>query len=374
MLAVILEQSLVKLAGRLLRCALHFVLLFLKVADRREHHRLSSTSLLLGKRQRSPNDSNSIGVPEGDQEVIADENAADGIVRPSKKRMKMSENSAGSRSSRGGSAQPRTPPGQVGGPSGAAEQGFTVYNGAEVGDYEESAPPTTLLSQLFATPGVSGPVGTAASTSANPPAIPPNAAFTFTFPDPAFQPITSTPVVNLGIGPIPTTTSVPHPEPPTSPTPSPERARRGQPYGSPMRSPVRLRPGGSHLPPVPAGNASAGSSSQLEPGNPEQPPQFISPARLLRTPEPHSAAEASSSFNSWNSKNPSSLGIGIGRPRSSGVGTAPVALPLPMPPDTPAPPMKRTMYGTELDADSRFGDFGQDGVAMGFWTGVTPRF
>lgn len=36
---------------------------------------------------------------------------------------------------------------------------------------------------------------------------------------------------------------------------------------------------------------------------------------------------------------------------------------------TDAQPMKRTMYGTELDGDTRFGDFGVEGVASGFWAG-----
>jgi hypothetical protein len=31
--------------------------------------------------------------------------------------------------------------------------------------------------------------------------------------------------------------------------------------------------------------------------------------------------------------------------------------------------IKKTMYGTELEGDTRFGDFGVEGVAMGFWTG-----
>jgi hypothetical protein len=35
--------------------------------------------------------------------------------------------------------------------------------------------------------------------------------------------------------------------------------------------------------------------------------------------------------------------------------------------DTPAPPVKRTMYGTELEADTRFGDFGVEGMAIGYW-------
>ena len=35
---------------------------------------------------------------------------------------------------------------------------------------------------------------------------------------------------------------------------------------------------------------------------------------------------------------------------------------------TEAPIIRRTMYGTELDGDTRFGDFGVEGVASGsFW-------
>jgi hypothetical protein len=36
---------------------------------------------------------------------------------------------------------------------------------------------------------------------------------------------------------------------------------------------------------------------------------------------------------------------------------------------TPTAPTARTMYGTELEVDRRFGDFGFDGVASGFWSG-----
>lgn len=46
---------------------------------------------------------------------------------------------------------------------------------------------------------------------------------------------------------------------------------------------------------------------------------------------------------------------------------------LPLPPDTPGAQMKRTMYGTELESDTRFGDFGVEGVASGFWAGLTRR-
>lgn len=42
----------------------------------------------------------------------------------------------------------------------------------------------------------------------------------------------------------------------------------------------------------------------------------------------------------------------------------------PMQLDVEGAPSKRvTMYGTELDGDTRFGDFGVEGVATGFWSG-----
>lgn len=48
--------------------------------------------------------------------------------------------------------------------------------------------------------------------------------------------------------------------------------------------------------------------------------------------------------------------------------------PIVLPDDSPAPPMKKTMYGTELADDTRFGDFGRDGVASSsnFW--ISGRF
>ena len=76
---------------------------------------------------------------------------------------------------------------------------------------------------------------------------------------------------------------------------------------------------------------------------------------------------------------------------SSGVGFAPNGLPrrivsstevgmqlgmssaAQLPPDTPGVPMKRTMYGTELEGDTRFGDFGVEGGASGFWAGLGRR-
>ena len=42
---------------------------------------------------------------------------------------------------------------------------------------------------------------------------------------------------------------------------------------------------------------------------------------------------------------------------------APVPLPLGNAAETPARPVQRTMYGTEMQNDTRFGDFGRDGIA-----------
>ncbi|THH26595.1 hypothetical protein EUX98_g7599 [Antrodiella citrinella] len=317
--------------------------------------------VLLGKRQRSPNDSN---VENAMEPKLEDDGGE--LAPPSKKRPKLSQQGdATSRPSRG-SSRHRTPVREtaapIAGPS--SEQGFTIYNGPEVieDEYEDPPPPTTQLSQLFATPGPSSNAA-AGSSHAGDQLIGRNTAFTFTFPESGFHPITSTPIAQFGVGPVPPTMTIPFPEPPTSPTPSPERGRRAHAFGTPSRSPARPRPASRQpsVPPNPAGFS-------VEP-----PPQFVSPAALMRTPPPPTISEPPATGNT-NTNNQASLGIGIGRPRSSGIGMGPVALPVPMPPDTPAPPMKRTMYGTELDADSRFGDFGQDGIAMGFWTGVTPRF
>ena len=47
---------------------------------------------------------------------------------------------------------------------------------------------------------------------------------------------------------------------------------------------------------------------------------------------------------------------------------------VPLPVASEETPAARTMYGTELDTDTRFGDFGVEGVATGFWAGAASRF
>jgi len=132
--------------------------------------------------------------------------------------------------------------------------------------------------------------------------------------------------------------SFPYPEPPQSPSPAgiqqiassnlheAERSDTFQPFGlPPLIRPSRL------------GSRKLGSSSG---GG------FLDPHTLA--PETNSAT-----------KNVAIAKAGETGPSTKGFGTE-------------VPPMKRTMYGTELDGDTRFGDFGVEGIGNnnpGFWAG-----
>lgn len=273
---------------------------------------------------------------------------------------------------------------------------FTIYSGPEEPPEPEPfdpAPPTTRLSDLFpiATPGPSS-TGVATSTaSAHENQIPTtggiNSAFNFIFPTSDFQPVTSTPAggpLEMGIP------AFPFPEPPTSPTPGSGNGPTGgfidrggrrerndpfRPHGAPSRPPSRpSRPRSSasnrgrsdstHSHTRPTGLTMPHSSQSSE-------PPCISPAALMRTALPAVPETDLERTPAQPRRNPAPIvGMGIG----VGVVGLPFTMGMGMIPDTPGgPPLKRTMYGTELDADTRFGDFGVEGVAMGFWTGAAPR-
>ena len=135
--------------------------------------------------------------------------------------------------------------------------------------------------------------------------------------------------------------SFPYPEPPQSPSPagiqqvaSPnlheaERSDTFQPFGLPLLGRA------SRL-----GSRKLGSSSG---GG------FVDPHALAHIgPETNSAT-----------KNAAIVKAGETGPSTKGLGTE-------------VPPMKRTMYGTELEGDTRFGDFGVEGIGNnnpGFWAG-----
>ncbi|KAI0348669.1 hypothetical protein BDW22DRAFT_116937 [Trametopsis cervina] len=255
---------------------------------------------------------------------------------------------------------------------------FTVYTGPE--DHSDSQPlpdeppPTTRLSDIFAPPAMTPPNGatpflpTGSQLSTENEAPSTGNAFSFSFANSIFRPMTSTPAVRSN--------TLPPPEPPTSPSPAgpggPNSQRAAhflQQYSAPRpgsRPSSRAAQSQSQLGVLRASTAGAGPSREptVAPGEGMiNPAALTQPGSLAPVPE-----EPSSSTNGQGTMYANPLRVG-----SLGMGL-PGIVPLPMPPDTPSQPMKRTMYGTELDGDSRFGDFGVEGVAMGFWTGAAPRF
>ncbi|KAJ3851499.1 hypothetical protein EV368DRAFT_43035 [Lentinula lateritia] len=270
--------------------------------------------VMLGKRHRDSTGSNVAGVVEqGQGTSLSEADLAQTVLRPDKKRVKLS---AGPNAD-GEDGSPRSPE-----ENGEALRGpsFTVFSGPELDDsYVDPPPPTTPFPAFYtaSTPpnnnaGPSRPrVTSTQDASEN---LPP-----FSF---SFLPVPPTP----GVGnpyPMP---SFLYPEPPQSPTPvrdsnptafiSNNRNRSDvfQAFGLPP--PTRPR---SRLEP-----ALRTSSQDAEMG------QYLNPAAFDNREGDESA------------------------PRSEDSSDA----------------MKRTMYGTELEVETRFGDFGLEGVASDYkWSG-----
>lgn len=197
---------------------------------------------------------------------------------------------------------------------------FTVYTGEEETPDYDPPPPTTHLSDLFG--GRSPPITPhdLQTTSAN--AVE-NQPFGVNYS--AFQAATSTPV-HPGAG---FASYLARPESPTSHVV--ERAGR------------RDRASPFFLSGLPAGPSDPRPASNLPLQRPE--PNDDSFSALLRTPPLHPIHS-----------------------RPSGNGEASSRLD-----DTPVFPMK-TIYGTELESDTRFGDFGVEGMATSYWQKGQRRF
>ncbi|TFK57137.1 hypothetical protein OE88DRAFT_1650735 [Heliocybe sulcata] len=207
------------------------------------------------------------------------------------------------------SAEPRASDGGLSAP-------FPVYTGPSVGN-------------VGAAPGPSSQRLTTASAGELENQLPISHNYDFSFTSAAWDPVASTPYV----------ARFPRPEAPTSPSPvmPPSSSSYGHvierhgrrerhDYFHPMGTPGRPRL-----------RASDAGTSAMASG-------FVNPASLMRSPSPPPERRTTS--------NDVGASLGLVRPTN---------------PDTPAPPVRRTMYGTELDNDSRFGDFGVEGVAAGFW-------
>ncbi|CAL1696105.1 unnamed protein product [Somion occarium] len=329
---------------------------------------------LLGKRSRDSKDSELTGIIEAGQEAeLTPGQLATRVVRPNKKRAKLGD--YGDSTSTVAAAEEEEEEEEEEETTGPA---FTVFTGPEEPPESDVEPPPPMmrLSDLVGlsshTPGSHSisPVATStANANENQPISNP---FNFTFA----EAITSTPaptafdVSAFNFPQLPLSLPVP-----TSPTPG----------GDPDPSSLYERPGGrrprtgselygslGHGPNNRPRGAAVGNSLGRPPSR-AQPPaiagpsslggsdtpvdQCISPAALMRPRTPVLAAIPEDRDNGT-----------ANRARRSNLGAG--GLPLAMPPETPAPPMRRTMYGTEVEQDTRFGDFGQEGVAMGFWTGA----
>lgn len=250
---------------------------------------------------------------------------------------------------------------------------FAVFTGPEepLDSYLDPPPPTTHLSDLLELPpantaiGRFGVNGTTATANAHENNAQPPGAFNFSFTTTAFHPLTSTPAGPYGDDGMP---SFGYPEPPTSPTPAVPRSPTGgyveRAGGRRERNDIfdprgRTRSIASRddsRPPSRASTSQAGPSSE----GTIDPSTLMSSAPLPTVIEQDVDAELMHDAPAVSSTEVGQV-FGLGQ--------------LPLPPETPAPPMRRTMYGTELEGDTRFGDFGVEGVAAaGFWVGAAPRF
>ena len=246
----------------------------------------------------------------GNAERNSSDDDAHKLPQPQKKRVKLSSNHE---------TDVVAGPSRISGPPGrAVTRKFTVYTGEEEQSEYDPPPPTTHLSNLFG--GRPPPITPHDLQSTSTDAIENQINYS------AFQVATSTPV-HAGGG---FASYLARPESPTSHLVE-RTGRRDQ------ASPFLLSG-------VPAGTSDTRQSSNLarqRSGNPETHNDGYS--SLLRTPP-------------------------LQPPNPSGNGGTNSRLD-----DTPAFPMK-TIYGTELESDTRFGDFGVEGMATSYWQKGQRRF
>lgn len=274
---------------------------------------------ILGKRPRDSTASTTTAFFElGQEEELSEIEITKRIARPAQKRAKLSSSAitenaddcSGPLSGAQGSQDISPGPSQP-----SARPGFPIFGDP---DYVEMPPPTDSLLDFFAPP--SPPLMSVPTTVGAPPdafrfgCLPTSTPARFTFP--------------TAMG------TFPHPEPPTSPSPANNvdrpRSRQSERLGI-----FGHRRGSSG---TTGRSGSGGSTGGQESG--------INPSMwaggMQRQPSSNEVA--------------SGLGLTILRTAATEEGT-------------PVPPARRTMYGTELEGDTRFGDFGVEGVATGFWAG-----
>ncbi|KAL0951019.1 hypothetical protein HGRIS_007760 [Hohenbuehelia grisea] len=287
---------------------------------------------MLGKRHRDSVGSNVTGVfEEGQEDDFDQDELAKRVLRPMKKKAKLSREDPGpseagpsSSPATGLSANDEAQENQVP-PLLAAPHipSFTVYQDPDSeSDYVDPPPPNIPLPDFFEppSPSESGPARLRHGTSSTANASENQHPFSF-----SFLPFTaSTPARAPGTAQSLFLPTLAYPEVPQSPTPGPPRATNAGPFTS-FGLPLPGRPASGAGRPQPDAGLSA----------------FVNPAALGGSSRPGSTEPSTQAQGSRGA--------------------------------TAEPPAKRTMYGTELEGDTRFGDFGVEGVASGpmtgFWAG-----
>jgi len=272
---------------------------------------------IIGKRRRDSDASNITGViEEGHQDEFSENELEKRVIRPDKKRVRLDND--GNSQEEGEASGSSHPQGQ----EDERANNFTVFGGPEEADnyasYIDPLPPTNHLPDFFAPSSDHANDSNSGTQTSTAQAAENQNPFGFTF-----LPMSSTPMHTMYPLTMP---NFPYPEAPTSPSPTGVE-RAFQPFGMPS---TRPRTGANHNRP---GFRQEGGGNGT-----------INPAAL--TGRDHDL-----------SSNDVAAGLGL------------TAVPSRMGESSASGPAKRTMYGTELDGDTRFGDFGIEGVATGFWAG-----
>ena len=383
----------------------------------------------LGKRNRASEDGGNVaGVIEAEQAAeMSAEVLETQVIRPPRKRGKLAEKEQSPDPLiRQASPQvvdeeidPDLPPPV---PRLARRPAFVVFRGAE--ESPQPTPSTEQPTSLIRTPQISRAPSIARSTTNGAENQAPSTgdhAFAFDFANSVFQ------MPEEGSSPAPASQPMPALDAPTSPTPTyvERKGRRERdvsfhPYGPPRRPrSQRSRPASRaatapptststdaplpveavDIPTTPLPPAPSLPSVPEEPSSPtEEQPVHLPPLLLPQSsrspisPTPRSPPRSIPRSRPMPPRRPNFRGLGRSRstpPQSwhsvpvrmvqaaamelarTGALTIPGLgrIPLPRGPDTPAAPMRRTMYGTERDGDTRFGDFGvESGASPSSWS------
>lgn len=293
---------------------------------------------MLGKRHRDSTSSVTGIIDEGQEGEFTEEEMATKLVRPSTKRVKLNEDDG---TLLGETTSSKSDPSEEEVPAAPRVPSFTVFSGPEEPpeQYVDPPPPTIRLPDYFTPPSPSdaGPSDATRQQIATINATENQHPFGFNF-----LPDSSTPGHSMFMP------SFPYPEAPQSPSPAGPQSVGNFP-GSYQgeRTDIYQTFG---LPP-PHRSRSGASSSQDPMGGMSA---FVNPAALSRR---SSSREKEREVSS----NDVAAGLGLKAVKTSSEPEAGSS--------NDVPPSKRTMYGTELEGDTRFGDFGVEGVATGFWAG-----